>query len=121
MPSLQYRTTLVIATFWVDRLGLELCPKHTLEKLAQDTEMISSLSAERERLESKLKSAVMREKLLIEEKNQINSDLKKLNEEWFEETMRLRKVIKRQDVVSLSLGFLGILTFFIGVLIGGNL
>ena len=119
--SLQHRAILSIATFWAAHAGLELCPKHTLEKLAQDEKMISSLSAERERLEDKLKGAAIREKLLIEEKEKIRADLKKLNREWFEEAMRLRKVIKRQDQVSFNLGFLGILTFFIGVWVGGNL
>lgn len=119
--SAQYRTFLTIATFWADRVGLELCSKHTLEKITQDEEMISSLSAERERLEDKLKDAVIQEKLLIEEKKQTHIDLRKLNEEWFDEVMRFRRDIERQEVLSLRLGYLGILTFFIGVWVGGNL
>ena len=87
--SLQYRTILSIATFWAERLGLELCPKHSLEKLAQDSEMISSLSAERERLEDKLKGAAIREKLLIEEKVRMLSFHLEEREEWFSEAISL--------------------------------
>jgi hypothetical protein len=121
LTSLQYRTTLAIATFWTDRLGLELCPPLTLEKLAQDLEMISSLSAERERLEERLKGAAIREKLLIKEKEKIRQIWSENQEVLVKDLTRLRKVIKRQEVISFSLGFLGILTFLIGVWVGGKL
>ena len=93
LNSLQHRTTLILATFLAEQLNLELCPPHTLEKLAQDEEMISSLSAERDRLEDKLKGVATREKLLIEKNTQIQVHLQEEREEWFNAALSLDKEV----------------------------
>lgn len=87
MNTIQQRTILAIATFWVDKAGLELCPQLVFEKIAQADKNLSGLQREIEglrseiknlrlneaRLEDKLKGAAIREKLLIEVKNQMQA------------------------------------------------
>ena len=97
--TLQYRSILSIATFWADRAGLELCPKHTLEKLAQDEEMIK-------KLEDELKERTIKEKYLIEEKTLHLGLLREEREEWFNEAISLdREVIYLKKVLILFLCF----------------
>lgn len=97
--SLQHRTILPLAAGLADLAALELCPKHTLEKLAQDEERIK-------KLEEELKERTIREKYLIEEKALHLGLLQEEREEWFNEATSLdREVTYLKRVLILCLCF----------------